>query len=81
VSRHSEQSIRHLNDDKHKEKERVLEATHGEAVGTIVVVLRVEVIRIEVQVVSVITVRRRRPVVGVRSLIVQRPRLTIAVTS
>jgi hypothetical protein len=60
----------------------MLETTHREPVGTIVVVVRVHVGRIQVQIAGVRTIRTRRPVVAVATLIVDRGgRTVIAVTS
>ncbi|MDR0650689.1 MAG: hypothetical protein LBG59_04775 [Candidatus Peribacteria bacterium] len=60
----------------------MLETTQGEAVGTIVVVVRVHVGRIQVQITGVRAIRTRRPVVAVVPLIVDRSRrIVITVTS
>jgi hypothetical protein len=48
----------------------VLETADREAVGTIIVVVGVDVGRIEVQVAGVGTIRTRGPIVGVVALIV-----------
>jgi hypothetical protein len=57
----------------------LLNAPNLEPVALVVVVLRVDVaIRIEVQVVCVTTILRRRPVVGVRPSIVDRRTVSVA---
>lgn len=57
----------------------VLEATHGEPVRPIIVIRRVNSRGIEVQIVTVHSRRRRRPIVAVRPLIVHRTVRVIAV--
>ena len=51
-----------------------MDGTHGEAVGSVVVVQRVDVRRVEVQVTAVVRrVRHGRPIIAVAADVVQRP--------
>lgn len=52
---------------------KYLDAPHCKAVHPIVVVRRVHVAAVEVQVVPVAAVRRRRPIVAVAAHVVERP--------